>query len=410
MNNTDTNAVLDDKLLYLDMPTDPPGDMRNPYLDYAVVRREEPVSVARGRFGEGGPDVVFVYRHEDVVKVFQDNETFSSRALHEFMSPFMGEYVLVGMDEPEHGRYRNLLAPALRPRLIARWEEMLIGKVADELIDSFAHKGKAELVADFNFSYPAQIVARIVGVPQENFVQFQRWAVAIVGGLGDPAAGIQAAQELRAYLADFIAARRDNPEDDLLSELVKAELDGDRLNEEEIYSFLLLLLPAGIETTFRSIGNLLFNLLSRPDQLEALRKDPSLISMAIEENLRFDSPIQTSPRTATRNTEIGGVAIAKDSIIISITGAANHDPALVENPDAFDIQRKSTRHITFGNGVHTCMGLHLAKLETRIAITKLLERLPGLRLDVDRVREMDAHIRGKAFRSPTAIPVIWDVD
>lgn len=409
MPNTAASEVLDDKLLFMAMPTEPLGDPRNPYPEYAQARTHEPVKMEYDRFGVDGPVIAYAYRHADVVRVFQDNNTFSSQALHEAMSPFMGEYVLVGMDEPAHTRYRNLLAPALRPRLLARWEDLLIHKVADELIDSFYSRGQADLVADFNFSFPAQVVARIVGVPQENFAQFQHWAMGIVGATGDPITGMQASQALRSYLKSFVENRRKEPQDDLISELVSVELNGDRLNEEEIYSFLLLLLPAGIETTFRSIGNLLFNLLSHPDQLEALRQDRSLLGNAIEEGLRFDSPIQTPLRTAVCDTEIGGVAIPKGTIVVPIIGAANHDPALNDAPDRFNIRRKNIRHITFGNGVHTCMGLHLAKLETRIAINKLLDRLPGLRLDTARVQTMDAHIRGKTFRSPTAIPVIWDI-
>jgi cytochrome P450 len=400
--------VLDDKLLFMDMPTDPPGDPRNPYADYAKARDAHPVLVEEGRFGDGGPLTAFIYKHADVVEVFHDNETFSSRALHDFMSPFMGQYVLVGMDEPAHGRYRNLLAPAMRPKLLARWETTLIDKVADELIDAIADRGEADLVKDFNFSYPAQIIARIVGVPQENFIQFQRWAVDIVGGLGDPAAGIAASQALRAYLAPFVAARRQHPQDDLISELVKAELDGERLIDDEIYSFLLLLLPAGIETTFRSIGNLLFNLLGNPEQLEAVRNDRNLVTKAVEENLRMDSPIQTPPRVATRATQIRGVDIPAGTIVVPLIGSANHDPELNDDPDRFDIFRPTMRHVTFGNGVHTCMGLHLAKLETRMALNKLLDRLPGLRFDREKARALDAHMRGKAFRSPTCLPVLWD--
>jgi len=401
--------MLQDKLLYMEMPTDPPGNTRDPYSDYVGARRNNPVQVVQGRFGPGGPAVAFIYRHDDVVGVLHDHETFSSRALHDFMSPFMGDYVLVGMDEPAHARYRSLLAPALRPRLLARWEDTLIGRVAEDLIDGIVARGKGDLVADFNFSYPARIIAHIIGIPQDNYAQFQKWAVDITAGVGDPVAGVAAGQALRAYLAPFVAARRAAPEDDLISELVGAEIDGDRLNNEEIYSFLLLLLPAGIETTYRSIGNLLFNLLNNPDQLDALRNDRSLVSKAIDENLRIDSPIQTPPRLAVRDTQIRGVPITAGTIVVPLIGSANHDPAFNDDPDRFDIFRSVVRHITFGNGVHTCMGLHLAKLETRIALNRLLDRLPGLRFDHERFVQMDAHMRGKAFRSPTALPVLWDI-
>lgn len=398
----------EDKLLYMELPTDPPGDPREPYVDYAKQRKECPVQIVAERFGPGSSPFAYLYKHADIVKVLQDNETFSSKINHDFMSAFMGEYFLVGLDEPVHGHYRNLLAPSLRPALIARWEEKLISAIADKLIDAIAEKGQADLVTDFNFSYPALVVANIIGVPQEDFAQFQYWAMDIVGALGDPEAGLAATQALRAYLAPFLEDRRKNPQDDIMTELVSVELDGAKLNDEEIYSFLLLLLPAGIETTFRSLGNLFFNLLTNPDQMEAVRGNRSLVAAAIEENLRLEPPIQYPPRIATQNVELSGVPVSAGTVVVPIISAANHDPDFIDDPDRFNIHRPSIRHITFGNGVHTCMGLHLAKLETRIALNKILDRLPGLRLDKDKAAKQDAHIRGKMFRSPTALPVLWD--
>jgi cytochrome P450 len=194
----------------------------------------------------------------------------------------------------------------------------------------------------------------------------------------------------------------------MISELVRAEIDGEKLDDEDIYSFLLLLLPAGIETTYRSLGSLLHNLLTNPDQLEAVRQDRKLVPKAIEENLRTDSPIQVVPRLTLRETELAGVKIPADSMVIPLLGAANRDPAFIDNPERFDITRPLVKHITFGNGVHTCIGLHLAKMEIGIAMNKLLDRLPNLRYDWDKAKAIDAHIRGKTFRSPTAVPVLWD--
>lgn len=400
--------TFEDKLLYMEIPIEPYGDSRDPYPDYAYQRANSPVMLDY-RFGENDTPLVFVYRHEDVTTVLQNNLVFSSKVLHNMMSPTMGEHVLIGTDEPAHGQYRKLLAPALRPKLIARWEDSLIRKVIDELIDGFISKGKAELVADFNFAVPARIVAQIVGVPQKDYEQFQLWAIDIVGAAGELEAGIEASQQLRKYLAEFVEERRINPQEDIISELVHTEIDGERLTEEEIYSFLLLLLPAGIETTYRSLGSLLFNLLTNPEQLQAVRKDRSLVARAIEENLRTDPPIQYPPRITTQETNLGGTKIPEGAIVVPILGAANRDPDFIENPDVFDIFRPTIRHITFGNGVHTCMGLHLAKLELGIVINSLLDRLPGLRFDWDKAKEIDAHIRGKSFRSPTAVPVLWDI-
>lgn len=397
----------EDKLIYLETPFDPPGDPRSLYADYAQARASTPVQVIE-RFGPDNPPLVFIYRQADNLAVLQNNEIFSSKILQSLLA-CMGDYLLVGMDEPEHGAYRKLLSPSFRPKILAHWEKTLIHAVADQLIEAMAPRGCGDLVSDFNFSFPAQVIARIVGLPQGNYAQFQRWAIDIVGAAADPEAGMASAKQLRAYLAGFIAARRESPQDDIISELIHTELDGERLCEEEIYSFLLLLLPAGIETTYRSLGNLMFRLLTHPDQLDAVRRDRTLVSAAIEESLRTDPPVQYPPRCAVRDINIGGITIPEGAIVLPLLGAANRDPEFIDDPDRFNIHRPNIRHMTFGKGVHTCLGLHLAKMEIGIALNKLLDRLPNLRLDSDRAHEIDAHIRGKSFRSPTAVPARWDI-
>jgi cytochrome P450 len=400
-------ASFEDKLLYFEVPFDPPGDYRDPFPEYAKRRVSMPVEVDMERFGADNP-LVFLYRHADIVTALQDHQTYSSIIMQNMMGPSMGDRVLVGMDEPGHARYRNLIAPALRPKLLARWEHELVHKVVDSLIDGIVERGSADLVHDFNFSFPSQVVSRVIGLPPENFHQFQLWAIDIVSVAGNPDAAIKAGGEFRAYVKAFLDARRAQPRDDMISELVRAEIDGEKLDDEDIYSFLLLLLPAGIETTYRSLGSLLHNLLTNPDQLEAVRQDRKLVPKAIEENLRTDSPIQVVPRLTLRETELAGVKIPADSMVIPLLGAANRDPAFIDNPERFDITRPLVKHITFGNGVHTCIGLHLAKMEIGIAMNKLLDRLPNLRYDWDKAKAIDAHIRGKTFRSPTAVPVLWD--
>lgn len=405
--STDAVPVFEDKLLHFEVPFDPPGDPRNPYEEWARRRASNPVEVDLDRFGADMP-LVFLYRQADVAAALQDHQTFSSTVMQNMMGPSMGDTVLVGMDEPGHGRYRNLIAPALQPRLIQKWKNDLIHKVVDSLLDRIRARGAADLVHDFNFNFPAQVVSRIVGLPPENYYQFQLWAIDIVSVAANPDEAIKASREFRHYVREFIDDRRANPQDDMISALVHAQIDGEKLTEEEIHSFLLLLVPAGIETTYRSLGSLLFNLLTRPDQLDAVRQDRALLPRAIEENLRFDTPIQMTPRITVRETVLGGTTIPADAMVIPLPGAANRDPAFVEDGERFDIHRPSVRHVTFGNGVHTCIGLHLAKMEMGIAVNKLLDGLPNLRFDWDKAKTIDAHIRGKAFRSPTAVPVLWD--
>jgi cytochrome P450 len=216
---------------------------------------------------------------------------------------------------------------------------------------------------------------------------------------------VAASTALRDYFAPILAARRQEPCDDLISTLGQAEIDGERLSDEEIFSFLRLLLPAGVETTYRSTGNLLFGLLSNPEQLEAVRSDRSLIPQAIEEAVRWEAPLLTITRVATRDTELAGVPIPAGSAVMPMLGAANRDESRYPDPDCFDIFRLQQPHISFGHGVHLCLGMHLARLEMRVGLNLLLDRLPYLRLDSD---VKDPHIRGQVFRSPTSLPVLFE--
>jgi len=232
----------------------------------------------------------------------------------------------------------------------------------------------------------------------------QRWSIGILNILSKRDQAIAASAEIKEYLAGILAERRREPREDLISGLAQAELDGERLTDEEIFSFLRLLLPAGVETTYRSTGNLLFSLLSRPDQLEAVRADRSLIPQALEEAVRFETPLLNITRLATRDTVLSGVEIPAGSTVLIMLAAANRDETRWPEPDQFDIFREPRLHISYGQGPHICLGMHLARAEMRIALNLLLDRLPGLRLDPD---GDDPHIRGQVFRSPTSLPVLF---
>ena len=212
-----------------------------------------------------------------------------------------------------------------------------------------------------------------------------------------------ASAALRDYFAAVLDERRKNPADDLISELVHVELDGQRLDDEEIYSFLRLLLPAGVETTYRASGNLLFGLLTHPDQLNAVREDRSLIPQAFEESLRWEPPVAVVLRRAMESTELAGVPIEGGADVALMLGGANRDHRKYENPDEFNIFRKERQHVGFGFGVHVCMGMHLARMETRIALEAILDRLDDLKLDP--APGQDIRIEGLAFRSPVSLPV-----
>jgi cytochrome P450 len=384
------------------------GDVRDPYPELAEARRANPIQKLDSSLmpHEEGQDVFFIYRHEDITQVLRDGETFSSAHIIDLiMGPIMGEHIMLGMDDPEHRRYRAIVSTAFRQKVLAQWEQELLVDVANELIDAFAERGSADLVREFNFPFPTKVISGILGLPREDYRQFQRWTTAILSFFTKLDEAIVASLEVKEYMAVILAERRRAPREDLISELAQAELDGERLSDEEIFSFLRLLLPAGVETTYRATGNMLFSLLSNSDQLEAVRSDRELIPQAIEESLRLETPLLNITRLATKDAEVGGALIPAGSTVMLMLAAANRDEARYPDPDNYDVLRASPKpHISFGHGPHACLGTHLARLEMRVALNLLFDRLPNLRLDPE---GHDPHIRGQVFRSPTSLPVLF---
>ncbi|OBB43993.1 cytochrome P450 [Mycobacterium sp. 852002-51961_SCH5331710] len=383
------------------------GDVRDPYTELARLRREEPVQKIEipGIPGQEGKPIVMVYRYEEAQQMLRDNETFSSAIIIQAFGDVFGKHVMLGMDEPEHGRHRGLVAKAFSQKALARWEDTLVTRIGNALIDRFAERGSVDLVKEFNFPYPTLIIAGLLGLPQDDYAQFQKWSISLLSFTVNPERGKEASAALADYFRPILAARREEPRDDLISRLAGAEIDGEQLSDEEIFSFLRLLLPAGVETTYRAFGNLMFGLLTNPEQLEALRVDRSLIPQAIEEAVRWEPPLSMITRIASRDTELGGVHIPEGSSVMPVLGAANRQDERFPDPDQFDIFRESKANIGWGHGVHVCLGMHLARLEMRVALNLLLDRLPNLRLDPG---AEEAYIRGQVFRSPTALPIVFD--
>ncbi len=384
------------------------GDMLDPFTRMAELLAESPVHVGPVDLGMGaeesfGPvEPVTVLGFDECVQVLRDNETFSSTVYEGVVGAVMGRTILQ-MDEPEHRMQRALVSPAFRSKMLERWEESLVRTVVDELIDQFAARGHADLVKELTFNFPVQVIARILGLPRNDYPKFQRWAIEITSATATWDRGVAASEALRDYFAGVLAERRQNPSDDLITELVQVEVDGQRLSDEEIYSFLRLLLPAGVETTYRASGSLLYALLTRPDQMAAVQKDRSLLTQAIEEAIRWEPPVAIILRRATRDTELAGKPVAKGADVGLLLGAANRDARKYERPNDFDMFREVRQHVGFGFGVHVCLGMHLARMETRVAVEAVLDRLDGLRLDPAEGQEVS--IRGFAFRSPIALPV-----
>jgi cytochrome P450 len=349
------------------------------------------------------PNSVTVLGYDEAATVFNDPETFSSTVYEDIMGPVMGHSMLE-MDGAEHALHRALVSQAFRRKMLARWESQLVEVVVDELIDRFAGRGRADLVRELTFAFPVQVIARILGLPREDYPTFQRLSIEMLSVMVKWDRGIAASQSLREYFARMLDERRHNPADDLISDLAVAEIDGERLSDDEIFAFLRLMLPAGVETTYRSSGNLLFALLNHPDQLEAVRADRSLVHTAIEEGLRWEPPIIFVVRRAIRDTELAGVPIAAGATVSICVGQANRDGRRYADPDRFDVFRPSRLHVTFGHGAHICLGMHLARMETRVAINRVLDRLPNLRFDPDAPMPF---IQGVAFRSPNSLPVVF---
>lgn len=339
-----------------------------------------------------------------VQQVLKDGQTFSSSGYADSIGLVMGHSILE-MDEPEHHKYRALLQQAFTKKAMERWEAELVTPIVDGLIDEFVDDGHAELVKGLFFPFPVHVIAGMLGLPRSDLAQFHEKAVQLITIINDIENGLEASMWLHDYFAAVISERRVEPREDVISVLTQAELDGQRLDDEEIIAFLRLLLPAGAETTYRSSSNLLYALLTHTDQLDALRADRSLMQQAIEEGLRWEPPLTGIARTAMQDIEVEGVLIPAGSPVQVEMGCANRDPARWDDPDAFDIHRDVQQHMAFSFGVHMCLGIHLARMETAVVINRVLDRLPNLRLDPDRAA--DARISGLAFRAPTSLPVLF---
>jgi cytochrome P450 len=392
------------------------GAVRDPYPIFGALRLQGPVARIDARaFASAASsgfklppgmssEIYVALSHEAVSHVLRDGETFSSGGYAESMGQVMGRTILQ-MDEPEHTRYRSLIQKAFSKKAIEGWERQLIAPVVHGLIDRFAGRGHAELVRELTFPFPVAVIAGMMGLPARDFPAFHRLAVELISITVDWERGMRASAGLREIFARVLAERRRAPREDLISVLAHAELEGTRLTDEEIYAFLRLLAPAGAETTYRSSSNLLFGLLSHPDQLEAVRADRSLLPQAIQEGLRWEPPLLNIMRRATRDTEVCGVAVPAGATISINLGAANRDPERYESPEAFDVFREAKANMAFAFGPHRCLGMHLALIETEVVLNALLDRLPGLRLDP---AASDVHITGMIFRAPRALPVVFD--
>jgi len=375
-----------------------------PYPEWARARRAEcPVVASNTEFYGPGTSYQIV-RYTDAETVLRDADTFSSSINAQHIGQFMGDLILA-MNGPDHRTYRNLVAKAFRASQLERWDETLVRPTIDRLLDAIAPLGHADLVASITSVYPVQVICGIAGVPLEDAAQFARWAEKINTGPLSPEEGMAASRAMVDYLRPLVESRRTNPNGDFLSDLVHEEVDGEKLTDSKIYGFLRLLLPAGAETTFRVMGNCLFALLSHPDDLERVYTDRELLPDVIEETLRWETSVTQVSRIATRDTEVAGCPISAGAPVGVITASANHDESRWEDAEQWKLGRSVQHHLAFGTGPHQCLGMHLARLELRVGLNRILDRLPGLRFDP--ALSSDAVIEGYAFRGPNSLPVLF---
>ncbi|OBB01382.1 cytochrome [Mycobacteriaceae bacterium 1482268.1] len=394
----------------LDVTADEAAELlRNPYLLFERRRSETP-GVFRGSVmdwtrapEELRPEHLYAAVSFDAVnRVFRDGKVFNSHIYDSTIGLFIGPTILA-MEGKKHWDHRNLVSSAFKSKSLVRWEPEIVRPVVNALIDEFVDAGQADLVRDFTLEFPTRVISRLLGLPDEDLPWFRKRAVELISYHIKYARAFEASTALKDYFLDQIEKRRCQPTEDIIGDLVSAEIDGEKLDDEAIYSFLRLLLPAGLETTYRSSGNLLYLLLTHPDQFRAVQADRELVAPAIEEGLRFETPLTTVQRYAAEDTDLEGVAVPKGAVIDVCIGSANRDERRWERSEEFDISRKRVPHISFAAGEHTCLGLHLARMETRVALECLLDRLT----DIELITDDDPHIHGQPFRSPTALPVTF---
>jgi cytochrome P450 len=395
------------------LPYADPAYVANPFPFYRQLREEGPVRravIARGL------DAWLVTRYEDGLaalsdpRLSSDVRDASDPRLLQQLPVTERESMLRNMlraDPPDHTRLRRLVSKAFTARRVTELRPR-VQAVTDGLLDAIVQEGRADLVADFALPLPVTVISELLGVPTTHRYDFQRWTDDMIlrgPEPPDPAVVDGAWQQMRAYLTKLLEAKRADPEDDLLSALITARDEEQRLDEEELIATAFLLLVAGYITTVNLIGGGIAALLAHPDQLQLLRDDPALLPDAIEEFLRYDGPVNPGiARFAREDVEIAGVTIPRGATVLVASAIADRDPARFPDPDRLDITRRDNPHLAFGHGIHYCLGAPLARLEGQVAIGTALRRLPGLALAVppDELRWRPGGLRG-----PQRLPVTF---
>ena len=399
----------------------------NPFPLYAELSRTSPVMEgdilarfgvpSQADYGNKGRQVFTIFRNEDVMSVMRDPETWRSSLLMDGLGAFLGDVMLSALDGQAHKRLRNLIAPCFSSGVLKRWNErMIVPIIRNEYVDIMRPHGRAELVHDFALPFPVRIIYAILGFPpdRDSIDRFAGWALRILAGpQKDPEktkaamqGAFEAAQELYDHVRPIVERRRAEGAvgDDMIAYLLRAEHEGQRLDDHQVTNLVRMMLPAAAETTTRTFANMMVLLLEHPDILERVRRDRSLVRAALIESMRYEPVAAFHARQASRDVTLRGVTIPAGAAVSVCAASANRDVDIYKNPDIFDIDRPLRPILGFGYGVHACMGMQVAQMEIDAALDALLD-LPNLRLDPDKPRPQ---IRGMQLRGPDAIHVLWD--
>ncbi len=380
-----------------------------PEIDFAtdeIPNLHEVLEDLRGRHSVApvmyhGDVAYLITRFKDVHAAFSDDEAFPSAAAYlRHSAPVMGK-TLQCMGGDEHNRNRGLVAKAFRPKLMTEFVEAFLTPVAHQLVDEFAGDREADLVAQYTTRYAFTVITRLLDFPPTDFEQLKRWGDGLIDFPWDPEGALRASREFTDYVKAIVDARRSHPGEDLLSSLCTVEVDGERLSDEEIFSFVRLLFPAGADTTYRGLGSMFYAVLTHREVFERVQKDVSVVPSVVQESLRWEGPTAILPRFAPKDMTWAGVDIPGGSEVLFGVTSANRDSDVYAAPHEFNPWRSERESLTFGHGLHFCLGSHLARREMEVSLAVFAERFPDLEIsDPEKVG-----ISGTVLRGPKALPV-----
>ncbi|QBD83448.1 cytochrome P450 [Ktedonosporobacter rubrisoli] len=373
----------------------------DPFPWYRSMRESQPV------YFDTENQFWHVFKYEDASSILNDPATFSSEvfqrlATEEEKKQATAEPSILNLDPPRHRQLRSLVTQAFTPRTVANLTPR-ISEIVNEYLDRVIDQGRMDIIADLAYPLPVIVIAELLGIPTQDRDLFKHWSDTIVSLRREEA--IQAGREMNEYLKQVTEQRRKAPRDDLISKLLAAEVEGQKLSEGELLSFYGLLLVAGNETTTNLIGNAIICFDEHPEAIERLRAQPDLLSGAIEEVLRYRSPVQRLVRVTTTDTTLGGHKIKAGQLVSPWLGSANRDEAQFPNPDTFDISRAPNRHLAFGHGIHFCVGAPLSRLEARVALGSMLARFGEIKRD--RAHPLERIPAASAFFGVQKLPITF---